>query len=73
MRDFIDEITESNAYKVWEYNQLEPEENLFVSKSHTKLPKQLPGWMTRGPFKEEEDNWEEKEIRGEEFLKKHGI
>ena len=62
------------GYEAWLYNQLEPEEHLFLGRSHApKVPKDPPGWMTRGPWNEPEEDWEEKERRGDEFLKKHGI
>ena len=74
MRNCIEEITQSNAYQNWEHSQLEPEEHLFLYRSRApKVPKDPPGWMTRGPWKEQEDDWQEKEKRGDEFLRKHGI
>lgn len=67
MRD----IEESFMYQSWLHSQYEPEEHLFLGRSKP-LPKDLPGWMMKQPPKHEED-WEEKERRGEELLKREGL
>jgi len=68
---WINDITESTAYNNWLHSQYEPEEHLFIGRTPPK--KELPGWMTRGPFKETPEDWEEKERRGDEYLRKWGI
>jgi hypothetical protein len=67
----IHNIEESPAYQAWLYSQYEPDDNLFIGKP--PAPKDLPGWMTRGPYHVPEDDWQEKERRGDEFLKLKGI
>lgn len=56
-------------YEVWKYEQVEPEEKLFVGR---RPPKEVPGWMMKPPLKKEKSEREILEME-DEFLRKHGI
>lgn len=55
--------------EVWIYDQLQPEEHLFLGR---RPPRETPGWILKAPAREELPP-EEIERREDEFLKQHGI
>ena len=65
----MENVFNSNAYKVWEYDQLEPEEKL---RSGFKKLKQRPGWILKGAGKEHPTEAEMLK-KENEFLSKYGI
>lgn len=68
-------IEDNYHYQAWVYDQLEPEERLFVGR---RPPREVPMWAMKFPEhlisrSPEEMTEREKEERNDEYLRKHGI